>query len=189
MISLVEPCATQKVTWWLGETGGFWIQTGALLVSALGAVLIILSRSKTERKRATVDLVLQLKKDTDLTNARRTILKLHNAGQKHFAPFLADADCPEHQAIMRVLNTNEFVAGGIKNSAYDEKLYKRMQCSSFIRDWEAFSGFVMDFRNSRGDKDGAKTFYQDFQWLAERWRADPLKPSRPSFIQRIFQKN
>jgi Domain of unknown function (DUF4760) len=118
------------------------------------------SRSRTERRRATVDLLLQNKKDSELVEAKRALLKLHEAGEKNFAAFLNKKDSPEHKNIMRVLNTQEFVASGIRENAYDEKLFKRMQCSVVIRDWDAFSGFVMEFRNSRPDANGARTFYQ-----------------------------
>jgi hypothetical protein len=172
---------TEKITWWLGETKGFWVQTGALIVSAVGGILIIRSRSKTERRRATVDLVLHLKNDNELTQAKRDLLKLHESDTT-FATFLDNKDSLEHKNIMRVLNTHEFVACGIREKAYDEKLYKRMQCSVIIRDWDAFCGFVMEFRKSK--QSGASersTFYQDFEWLATRWKADPLKPSRRWF--------
>jgi hypothetical protein len=48
-----------------------------------------------------------------------------------------------------------------------------MQCSVTVRDWDDFSGFVAEFRNAKG-----KTFYQDFEWLAKKWKKDPLKPSK-----------
>jgi hypothetical protein len=178
LLHFVEPCTTEKVVWWLGESKGFWVQTGALIISAIGGVLIILSRSKTERRRATVDLVLQEKNDTALIEAKTALLALHASGQKNFASFLSDKNCPQHKAIMRVLNTHEFVAGGIRDKAYDEHLYKRMQCSVMIRDWGAFCGFVMEFRNSMDDREKAKTFYQDFEWLATRWSKSPLRPHK-----------
>ena len=178
---MTDPQTTEKLTYWLGETKGFWVQTGALFISAVAGVWIILSRSRTERRRATVDLVLHLKNDDELTQAKSSLLKLHEAGQTTFAIFLDQKDSPEHKAIMRVLNTHEFVAGGIREKAYDEKLYKRMQCSVIVRDWDAFCGFVMEFRKSKEDKmnESAATFYQDFEWLAKKWKASPLKVADP----------
>jgi len=118
--------------------------------------------------------------------AKSDLLKLHEDGNTTFAAFLDKKDSPEHKAIMRVLNTHEFVAGGIKEKAYDETLYKRMQCSVIIRDWDAFCGFVMDFRKSKQGKiEQPATFYQDFEWLATKWKANPLKPAS-HWIQRLF---
>jgi hypothetical protein len=182
---LTDPQTTEKLTFWLGETRGFWVQTGALFVSAIAGIWIILSRSKTERRRATVDLVLHLKNDLKLVEAKSHLLQLHDKGTV-FATFLDQKDSPEHKAITRVLNTHEFVAGGIREKAYDEKLYKRMQCSVIVRDWDAFCGFVMEFRKSKEDKlnESAETFYQDFEWLAKKWKASPLKVTRPWFTWR-----
>jgi hypothetical protein len=173
----VLPQAAEKVAWWLGETKGFWIQTGALILSAIGALWIVVSRSRSERRRATVDLARHNKGDKEFMEHKRTLLKLYDDGKKNFAPFLNQRDSPEYHTIMIILNMHEFIASGIREKAYDEKLYKRMQCSVVIRDWKALSGFVTEFRNSRDD--GGKTFYQDFQWLAERWEKNPLKPGAP----------
>jgi|ERR1017187_1349623 hypothetical protein len=178
MVSLIDPQTTEKITWWLGETKGFWIQTGALIISAIGGLLIIRSRSKTERRRATVDLVLHQKNDNELMEAKRHLLKLHDDGTKNFAIFLNQKESPEYKAIIKVLNTHEFVCCGIREKAYDEKLFKRMQCSCLIRDWDALCGFVTEFRNSlKGRTNNPKTFYQEFQWIAEKWKKDPLKPT------------
>ena len=80
---------------------------------------------------------------------------------------------------MRILNNHEFVAAGIRGKAYDENLFKRMQCAVVIRDWEAFCGFVIEFRKLHHEDmgDSAETFYQDFEWLAGRWKKNPLKRS------------
>src|ERR1022692_2881747 len=175
MVSLIDPQTTEKITWWLGETKGFWIQTGALIISAIGGLLIIRSRSKTERRRATVDLVLHQKNDNELMEAKRHLLKLHDDGTKNFAIFLNQKESPEYKAIIKVLNTHEFVCCGIRGKAYDEKLYKQMQCSSMIRDWNALSGFVIEFRKTIGDQaHDSRTFYQDFERLSEKWNKKPL---------------
>jgi hypothetical protein len=44
----------------------------------------------------------------------------------------------------------------------------------------------MEFRKSKEDKlnESAETFYQDFEWLAKKWKASPLKVTRPWFTWR-----
>ncbi len=174
-----DPQTPERIIFWLGETKGFWVQTGALLISAAGGILIILSRSRTKRRRATVDVVLHQKGDSELGEAKRKLFKLHDDGHQNFAAFLAKKDCDEYQAIFKVLNGHEFIAAGIRQKAYDESLFKRMQCSTVIRDWNALSGFIMEFRNTiKGKVSNPETFYQDFEWLANRWMKDPLAPSK-----------
>ena len=80
---------------------------------------------------------------------------------------------------MLALNTYEFIACGIKMSAFSEKIYKRLRCTRVIKDWEAFEGFVIEFRKQKK----SETFFQEFQWLYSRWKKDPLQPnSTPKFL-------
>ncbi len=165
----MQPQAVRTL-WWLGETQGFWIQTGALFLSALGALWIVFSRSRTERKRATVDLVLQQKQDKELMEAKKKILELHEEHQEDFIRFLQDKKSLEYDTIIKILNMHEFIAAGIREGAYDERLYKRMQYSTTIRDWEALNGFIAEFRR----RIKRSTLWQEFEWLAKRWQKDPL---------------
>ena len=65
---------------WLGETFGFWVQTSILAVSALAALWVIKASKTQEKRRSTVDLIVEQKRDRDLTEARRVILAMHEAG-------------------------------------------------------------------------------------------------------------
>src|SRR5258708_6378023 len=161
---------------WLGETVGFWIQTLILAVSAIAALLLIKSSNRQERRRATVDLVLEQKRDTDLREARHLVTKMHVDGETNLAKHLEDPESPEFKAILLVINTHEFVAGGIRSRAFDEEAYKRLRYSTLRKDWEALCAFILEFRRARG----SKTLYQDFQWLNGRWEKKPLKADNPN---------
>ena len=176
MVNLIDAHTAERAVWWLGETKGFWVQTGALFISALGAVLIVRSRSQSERRRATVDLVLHQINNQELLLAKKEFFKIIDSPEKNCSRFLNQKDTPQYGAIVKLLNTYEFVAGGIREKAYDEKLYKRMQCSAVIRAWDSLSGFVEEFRNSMPQQPSPKTFYQDFEWLAKKWKKDRLAP-------------
>lgn len=41
-----------------GETLGFWVQTGAIVLSAIGAIAVIWHNGKTAKRRATIDLII-----------------------------------------------------------------------------------------------------------------------------------
>jgi hypothetical protein len=99
---------------------------------------------------------------------------MHEEGKTNFARFLSTKGSPEYDMVIKVLNTHEFVAAGIREHAYDEKLYKRMQCSTILRDWDALCGFVYEFRR----KVNKVTIWQEFEWLANRWKKDPIKPNK-----------
>ena len=181
---MIEPQCTEKVVWWLGETKGFWVQTGALFLSAIGALWIVMSREKSERRRATVELVLHNTSNSDLKTAKKEFLKLLESGDKNLARFSSQPDTSQYDAIMRILNTHEFVCVGMREKAYDEALYKQMQCAVIIRDWEALSGFVQEFRNSKKAMFGADidTFYWDFEQVATRWKEKPLKRRKKKWL-------
>jgi len=174
----MEPQAVEainKAVWWLGETKGFWVQTGALSLSAMGALWIVLSRARSERRRATVDLVLHQLSDADFQEAMKIFWKIYKDG--NLGRFVSQTDAPEYIAIIKILNAYEFTAGGIREKAYDERIYKRMRCSTTIKIWDSLSGFVQDFRNLKQKEPGVdtRTFYQDLEWIAGKWKKSPLK--------------
>jgi hypothetical protein len=174
---MIDPQISEKATWWLGETKGFWVQTGALLLSAVGALWIVFSRSRSERRRATVDLVLKHNEDEQLVQAKKDFLKILDGDDGNLARFLSHKESTEYDCIRKILNMHEFVCCGIRGKAYDEKLYKRMQCNVVVRDWDALAGFVQEFRKSKRSKlpsTDADTFYQDFERVAIRWKSRPL---------------
>ncbi|HEY6350210.1 MAG TPA: DUF4760 domain-containing protein [Candidatus Angelobacter sp.] len=179
---MVEPQTAERAIWWLGETKGFWVQTGALFASAIGALWIVYSRARSERKRATVDLVLHQKMDPEFVKSKQEFIRLRDT--QNLAQYISNTDTDQFRTILKILNSHEFAACGIRGRAYHEKLYKRMQCSTVIRDWDALSGFVAEFRraNKHRTADGTgMSFYQDFEWLAIRWKKHPLKPGQYSW--------
>jgi hypothetical protein len=169
---MVEPAATCK---FLGETVGFWVQTGALILSAIFALLLVQSRERSEKRRATVDLVIQQKHDSELQTSRQWVLTQHENHAGNFTQHLVSKTADPFRHILRVLNNYEFIATGIREDALDEEIYKRLQYSVVIKDWNALSGCVMELRQSTGHR----TLFQEFQALAERWHKKPLKADNP----------
>jgi len=156
---------------WLGETWGFWVQTGALIVSAVAAIYLIAASRKDNRRRATIDLVIQQKQDSELQTAKRFVLSLHENKVENLTKYLADKNSDECKNLLRVLNNYEFVAAGIREDALDEEIFKRVQFSVWIKDWDALSGVVMELRHS----ENRDTLFQEFQLMSARWKQKPLK--------------
>jgi Domain of unknown function (DUF4760) len=84
---------------------------------------------------------------------------------------LGNRTTDKYKQCMLVLNRYEFTAAAIREGALDEGLFKRMQYTMVIRDWDVLCPFVMELR--RLDKHS--TLFQEFHWLAERWQKKPLK--------------
>jgi hypothetical protein len=173
-----------KTVGWLGETWGFWIQTGAFLLSAVAASIALfynarqvhLLRTQTEtserqaKSRATVDVVLHEKSDNEFTAARKKFAELRESGKSltQYACAKAPEFQEENSSIMKILNQYEFMAAGIRTGAFDEEIYKRMKRGLLIRDWKSLKAYVEELKNQYGRSE----LYVEFQWLAERWDSE-----------------
>ena len=160
---------TTKVVFWLGETIGFWIQTGAFFLSAVGAIAVIYYNGKQARVSALINLLMQQKSDAELLDATRHVHFLKENG-KALSHHVA-TDSPERKAILKVLNNQEFIAVGIRLGVFDENVYKQSQCTNVLRLWDASRGFINELRSV----DGKDTIFQDFERLANKWQNDPIK--------------
>jgi len=148
---------------------GFWIQTGAFFISALAAVGVIWHNGAIARKRAIIDLILQQKADTGLVADIQSVYKWAEEGN-HLSS-LVGSDSEQRRTILHVLNSQEFIAVGIRLGAFDEDVYKQMQCSNVLKLWTATSGFIHEIRKI----DQKNTLFQDFECLAKRWEQKPIK--------------
>lgn len=168
---------------WLGETIGFWIQTGAFVISAFAAsgalfynarqVRLLrqqnIASEKHAKSRATVDIVLHERGDDTFKNARKLYAKLRESkiSLTTYACGNGDEHQDEKSAILQILNNYEFLAAGIRCGAFDEDIYKRMKRSLLVRDWDALSAFVHELRV----KQQHPALFVEMEWLANRWRA------------------
>jgi hypothetical protein len=167
---LVDPKVIAEPVRWLGETRGFWVQTGLLAISAIGAVWIVYARGIQERRRATVDAIIHQKAEQPLREARLVIRRMHESGEKNAAKHLENPDSAEYKAILEVLNAYEFISSGVRQRAFDEDTYKRLRYFNVIKDWRKLCRFAEEFREDKN-----LTLFQDFKWLALRWEKSPLE--------------
>ena len=166
----MDPQQIVKTIGWLGETWGFWIQTGAFLLSALAGVAVIHFNGKQARTSALVNMLTLHKSDKDLVAATKRVNALQSSGILLSRHVNTPTDMRED--ILKVLNTHEFIAVGVRMRAFDESVYKQMQCSNVLRLWSAAKGFITEQRES----EGRPTIFQDFEQLACRWKLKPIKP-------------
>ena len=159
---------------WLGESWGFWIQTGAFFLSAIGAILVIYYNGKQARLQALINLIVQQKTDVELITATKLINKLY-AEKARWTDHMAQG-CDERKAILKVLNNLEFIAIGVHMNAFHEKSYRQMQFTNVLRVYKASKAFIEVLR----EENAVPTLYQDFERLAKRWEAKPIsKISKP----------
>lgn len=127
--------------------------------------------AKIARRRATVDLIMHMRQNQAFSEARKVVLSLQE-DKAQFAKYALKehTDSKETDCILVVLNFNEFIAVGIREGAFDEKTYKRLRRTRYIRDWDTLATYVSEFRNSRD----AQVLFCEFEWLADRWKADKI---------------
>lgn len=131
------------------------------------AAKTVAENSAASKRRAIVDLIIKQREDIALRNAFDLMYELRQNGDGFIKLF----DEPErmHQ-ILYALDNMEFVAVGIRLGAFDEEVYKELQCSKVRKTWEAASGFVMELRHRKNHP----TLYQDLEHLASKWDASPI---------------
>ena len=158
-----------KAIGWFGETWGFWIQTGAFVLSALAAVAVIYFNGRQARKRATIDLILHQKNNQELLDSTRKVWSLAKSNGT-FAALAQDTESEDCICILRVLNSHEFVALGIRKRAFDENIYKMSQFSNVMKVWSASDGFIREIRS----KEQKPTLFQELEWLTTKWEKAPI---------------
>ena len=168
------------MTWasFWNDYGSFvqFVQTGAIVISALAAVFLIYHNGKLAKKRALIDLIIQQRADQDLNVSLRRVFALakENAPMSRFVtanPNDGDGLNADRAHILKVLNNQEFIAVGIRMGAFDESVYKELQCGNVLKLWKATSGFVYELRKS----ENRNTLFQDLERLARRWEKKPIK--------------
>ena len=117
------PCSSWLIC--LSQNYGSLITSGAILITAGIAVLAIYRNSNIAKKRATVDLVMHQKQDTEFVAAKKKLHELHDKKVQFSKYALSEnSKTEENESILCVLNEYEFVAVGIREGAFDEGTYK-----------------------------------------------------------------
>lgn len=147
------------------QTYGLWIQTGAIVLSALAAALTILWNTKIARRRATLDILLQEQSEASLINERTEYVRLRDAG--HLAQYaMPDETGSDNAAIIRsILNRYELIAIGIQQGTVDGKIYKKWCRTTFVKDWIALKPFVTQIRQTAG----TSVYLCNFEALGRKW--------------------
>ncbi len=154
----------------------FDIDTVILAATAIAALYSIRRNTVINRRRATVDLVLHQKNDSDLKAANLVVNPLLRDESISITKYSdkTHVGSEERTAILFVLNNYEFVATGIREEAFDFNLFKRMRCGTVLRDWAEFQPFIYELRKINKHP----TMYQEFEWLAKKLEHNPLKKEK-----------
>jgi len=157
----------------LGETYAFWCQTLVLLAAAIFAYIQIRSSRAIERRKAAAEALFFTRQDKELTDARRYIAVLH-ASDKNMASYARDNGQDNAEALRHIryaLNHYEYVSVAIAQGIYDETIFKHASHRTITQLYHRTKPFIDEMRR----RNGTDTTWQEFECLAVRWTAKPLK--------------
>ncbi len=146
--------------------------TTAILVGAFAATIGWLYTARRarmlSRKQHTITVILNSSSNERFISQRDKI-----------APHLKNGQCPTlwlnnnnahlRDALREVLNQYEFVAAGLRNGDFDEKLLKDSQRATFVRLFERCAKYIWRLRDDRS----RMTIYEHLEWLHQRWEKAP----------------
>jgi|GEM_PF-5595581 len=148
--------------------GSRWFQNGILIATACVGLTTLYSSKRQERRRATVDVLLET-----VTNPRfrETRIKVRALIKKGLDPahLQSDAGLEDRLFILSILSFYEYMAAGVHEDAFDAKLYQRMYQYMVISDWDELKSFVFDYRALSNP-----TVLQEVEELVKQWMDHPL---------------
>lgn len=144
-----------------------------LLLGVIVALYSVKSSRVIARKRQTADAILKMQHDSRRVDSLKRIRELHENDECNIRSYgkIDRRDSTELADILYVLNYYEFVAVGICEGIFDDKMWKRANYSTVDKLWERVFGLVAELRMTRNQE----TMYQELEELVTRWRRNPLK--------------
>jgi len=148
-----------------------------LAMGVLIAGAAIHSNRDIAKKREALAVIMASKNDSKLGDAiiRCTAIHLDNNASFDRLAYdpatLSEAELADRKLIAYMLNHYEYVAVGIHNNIYCEATIKRASFSTMTQVYKLTVPFVDKLKALKDNR----TFYQEFQCLAQRWIDKPLK--------------
>lgn len=148
-------------------------KTVGLFIGIIVAVASVWTMRVVARKKQTADFLFLSRTDQKLLDGNKVLSELHASEDKNMRTFACKEkfDTSECIHIRYVLNHYERIAIGIQEGIYDESMLKKASYSSVRNLHDQAKPFIDGVR----DSEKTKTYYQEFEWLVERWKNKPLK--------------
>ncbi len=148
-------------------------KTTGLFIGIVVAIVSVWSMRVVARKKQTADFLFLSRTDQKLLDGNKLLSELHTSEDKNMRSFACreKIDTDECVHIRYVLNHYERIAIGIQEGIYDEVMLKKASYTSVRKLHDQAKPFIDGVR----DSENTKTYYQEFEWLVERWKKQPLK--------------
>jgi hypothetical protein len=151
---------------------GLCIQTGAIVVSAIGVIVSIIWARLIAKRRATLDLLINEQSHETAIKERTAFLTIRKGGDLSRWATADKENSPEAEVLRATINRYELVAIGIRKGIIDEKLYKLWCRTTLVSDWRAVKPFVVQLRSNNK----TPTTFCEAESIAKRWANKEEKP-------------
>ncbi|WP_431296146.1 DUF4760 domain-containing protein [Rahnella sp. PAMC 25559] len=156
-----------------------------LLIGVFVAIGTIVYNVRIAKKTQTAIFLFESRTDTRYAQSLKILKKVHSSG-KSFRSFvfppagspLTEEEIRECSKFQYILNFYERVAVTIQSGIYDEDMIKRTSYSTVIDTWNIAEPLIKALREEMK----STNTYQEFEWLAGRWKSQPLSAKRGWFF-------
>ena len=160
------------------------VSAGVTAASAAIAFGAFIYTRRTNRKRATLDMVMRTFLDdrgTKLYDDFRTLIRRDKAEDDAFCLTSLANHTPENEAyrttVIDQLNNYELISLGIRRGLFDEAFYKLWFHRQFTRDFESVEQLVSEVQKER------PSTYYEYRALYNRWKRNQHPVNQPGKIK------
>ena len=155
-----------------------------LNANAKAALQAQIAHAETAKKTQTSIFLFESRHDQGFIDGLN-VLRDRNESGKSFRSYIypcegqsdeeKEKDKEEKRKIGYYLNFFERVSVSIKNGIYDETMLKEVLFNTAIKNYDIAEPFIKAIR----EKHGRNTYYQEYEWLVDKWKREPLKANKP----------
>ncbi|MEX9852093.1 DUF4760 domain-containing protein [Providencia huaxiensis] len=157
--------------------------TRTLNANAVAALQAQEAHAETAKKTQTSVFLFESRHDQGFIDGLEVLRERNEAG-KLFRSYIyppenqtekeKDSDRDDRRKIGYYLNFFERVSVSIKNGIYDETMLKQVLYNTAIKNYDVAEPLIHALRL----KHGRSTYYQEYEWLVDRWKREPLKSNK-----------
>lgn len=156
----------------LGQIDAVLIYNGIVALGVIVAIVSIHTSRVIAGKRESAHLLFMTRGDDKLQKAHKIVRERFESADKNLQSLVKDYESEDARALRYLLNHFETVSVGIQSGIYNEAMLKRCWCNILITAYDQTHSYVTALRG----RDQAPTAYQEFEWLAKRWKKRRIKP-------------
>lgn len=163
------------------------ISTTAITLSAFVAMIVLIYTRRTNRRRATLDMVMRTfldERGTKLYDAFIALYRRNEDGSDQFRfvdmfEYSKEVET-DRNTVIDQLNNYELVALGIRRGLFDEGFYKHWFHGQFLKDCRALVPLIEKVQAER------PSTYCELTALMNKWEKEPHPENHPYWHQKVW---